>query len=99
MLSFHDNLILMLLAQKEMYGYELMKSLARFTSDIYEPKSGTLYPALKRLEKKGFVSSEMRDVNGTMLKYYTVTEKGKARLERLWTIISRIQGFRSKINV
>ena len=100
MLSFHDNLILMLLAQKEMYGYELMKSLAEFTSGIYEPKSGTLYPALKRLEKAGWISSEMREAGDNSLKkYYKTTEKGKKRLERMWTIISRIQDFRTKLNV
>lgn len=99
MLSFHDNLILMMLAQKEMYGYELMKSLAELTSGIYEPKSGTLYPALKRLEKKGFITSEMREVDGTMVKYYKLAEKGKTRLERMWTIISKIEEFRSEMNM
>lgn len=99
MFSFHDNLILMMLAKKEMYGYELMKSLAEFTSGVYEPKSGTLYPALKRLENRGFISSEMKEADGNTLKYYTITEKGKTRLERMWTIVSRIQDFRSKIGV
>lgn len=99
MLSFHDNLILMMLVKKDMYGYELMKSLAEFTSGVYEPKSGTLYPALKRLEKSGFISSDMREVEGNTLKYYKITDKGKGRLERLWTIISRIEDFRSKVGV
>jgi DNA-binding PadR family transcriptional regulator len=99
MFSFHDNLILMMLANREMYGYELMKSLADLTSGIYEPKSGTLYPALKRLESSGFISSEMREVEGNTYKYYKITEKGKTRLERLWTIISRIEDFRTKIGV
>ncbi|MBU7013773.1 MAG: helix-turn-helix transcriptional regulator [Theionarchaea archaeon] len=99
MLSFHENLILMMLAPREMYGYEIMKSLGELTTGIYEPKSGTLYPALKRLEKKGFISSEIKDVEGNRIKYYRITEKGKGRLERLWTMISRIEDFRSKIKV
>ncbi|MGC1122406.1 MAG: PadR family transcriptional regulator [Candidatus Methanofastidiosia archaeon] len=99
MLSFHENLILMMLVPKEMYGYEIMKSLGELTTGIYEPKSGTLYPALKRLEKKGFISSEMKEVDGNRIRYYTITEKGKSRLERLWTIISRIEDFRSKVKV
>jgi PadR family transcriptional regulator PadR len=99
MLSFHDSLILMMLTPKEMYGYELMKSLGEFTSGIYEPKSGTLYPALKRLEERGFIASEMRDVEGNRLKYYRITEKGKRRLERWWIMISRMEDFRSKIGV
>lgn len=99
MLSFHDNLILMMLANKEMYGYELMKSLAQFAAGIYEPKSGTLYPALKRLERGGLIVSEKREVDGNTLKYYKITEKGTMRLERMWTIISRIEEFRSKIGV
>jgi PadR family transcriptional regulator PadR len=100
MLSFHDNLILMMLAKKEMYGYELMKSLTEFTSGLYEPtKSGTLYPALKRLEDRGLITSEMREGEGNTLKYYRITEKGKNRLERMWTMVSRIEEFRSKIGV
>ena len=99
MFSFHDNLILMMLTKDEMYGYELMKSLAELTSGIYEPKSGTLYPALKRLERGGLISSEMREVEGSMLKYYKITEKGRKRLERMWTIVSRIQDFRTKLGV
>lgn len=100
MFSFHDNLILMMLAKKEMYGYELMKSLTEFTSGLYEPtKSGTLYPALKRLEDRGLITSEMREHEGNTLKYYRITEKGKNRLERMWTMVSRIEEFRSKIGV
>lgn len=99
MLSFHDSLILMMLVPKEMYGYELMKALAKVTSGVYEPKSGTLYPALKRLEERGFITSEMREVNGNTLKYYKITGKGKKRLERWWTMISRIEDFRSKLGM
>lgn len=99
MISFHDSLILMMLAQKEMYGYELMKSLAEFTSGIYKPKSGTLYPALKRMEKQGLISSKMQETEGNTLKYYKITDKGKKRLERMWTIVSRIQDLRSKLKV
>ena len=100
MFSFHENLILMMLAKKDMYGYELMKSIAEFIAGVYqEPKSGTLYPALKRLEDRGFISSEMRKVEGNTYKYYKITEKGKTRLERLLTIISRIEDFRAKVRI
>ncbi|MBU7042454.1 MAG: helix-turn-helix transcriptional regulator [Theionarchaea archaeon] len=99
MFSLLDNMILMMLAKKEMYGYELMKSLKEFTLGFYEPKSGTLYPALKRLEEKGLIKSEMKLVDENHYKYYTLTEKGKVRLERMWTFISKIQNFRAKVGV
>jgi DNA-binding PadR family transcriptional regulator len=99
MFSMLDNMILMMLAKKEMYGYELMKSLKEFTLGFYEPKSGTLYPSLKRLEEKELIQSEIRQVDENHYKYYRITEKGKARLERMWTFITKIQNFRAKVGV
>jgi DNA-binding PadR family transcriptional regulator len=99
MFSLLDNMILMMLAKKEMYGYELMKSLEEFTLGFYEPKSGTLYPALKRLEGRGLIKSQMKQVDENQYKYYSLTEKGKIRLERMWTVITKIQNFRAKVGV
>lgn len=47
-----DILLLSLLAQQEMYGYEMVKTLKETSGDLYNMSEGTLYPALKRMEKK-----------------------------------------------
>jgi len=55
------------------YGYEMLKTLKDEFDGVWEPKTGTVYPALKSLAKKGFVETEERD--GT--EYYYITEKGR----------------------
>ena len=55
------------------YGYEMLKTLKDEFDGVWEPKTGTVYPALKSLAKKGFVETEERD--GT--EYYHITEKGR----------------------
>jgi len=55
------------------YGYEMLKTLKEEFDGVWEPKTGTVYPALKSLARKGFVETEERD--GT--EYYHITEKGR----------------------
>ncbi|MCK4317792.1 helix-turn-helix transcriptional regulator [Candidatus Bathyarchaeota archaeon] len=55
------------------YGYEMLKTLKDEFDGVWEPKTGTVYPALKSLARKGFVETEERD--GT--EYYHITEKGR----------------------
>lgn len=40
-----------------MYGYELAKNIKKESDDLYDMGEGTLYPALKRLESKGYLKS------------------------------------------
>lgn len=47
-----DLLLLSLLSQKKLYGYEITKILKQMSKGNYEISEGTLYPALKRLEKR-----------------------------------------------
>lgn len=55
------------------YGYEMLKTLKDEFDGVWEPKTGTVYPALKSLAKKGFVETE--EMDGT--EYYHITEKGR----------------------
>ncbi|MFQ6057366.1 MAG: PadR family transcriptional regulator [Anaerolineae bacterium] len=71
-------LILSLLREKPMYGYQIAKELKRRSQDYFDFKEGTLYPALHRLEKEGLVRGEWQVVEqGPSRKYYFITEKGK----------------------
>ena len=60
------------------YGLELVKELTRHG---YQISPGTLYPTLHSLEKRGYLVSEKRLVDGRWRKYYTLTERGKGALE------------------
>ncbi len=66
-------LILLQLRKKSMYGYEILKSLREQFADIWEPKTGTVYPALRSLETRGFIQTELREEK----EFYSLTEKGE----------------------
>lgn len=69
--------ILRLLKDKPMHGYEVMKALEEQTRGCYKPSPGTVYPTLQWLEDEGLVQSE--EVEGK--KVYAITEDGLAFLE------------------
>lgn len=74
-------LILRLLDEKDMYGYEMIDSLRKKSENVFELKAGTLYPLLHGMEEKGFVSSYEKEVLGKVRKYYCITKEGQAQLE------------------
>ena len=77
-------LILSLLQEQPMYGYQLSKDLRRRSKGYFEFKEGTLYPALHRLEKEGLLRSRWQVVEeGPSRKYYHLTDKGRKELDRL----------------
>jgi len=73
MLSF---LILWLLSKKEMYGQEISNEIGKRRGR--KPNPGTIYPALKELERRGFVESETK---GRKTSYH-LTEKGRKGIQR-----------------
>ncbi|MDW7616217.1 PadR family transcriptional regulator [Peribacillus simplex] len=77
-----DLLLLSLLSQKELYGYEMTKILKQMSEGQYEISEGTLYPALKRLETKKFIKGHWKESESGRRKYYHVTETGQTELER-----------------
>ena len=86
-------MILRLLAEKPMYGYQIVKELQARSEGYFDLEQGTLYPALHRLEKDGLVNSQWEVVeDGPSRKYYTITEAGRTELEKSaqqWTDFSR----------
>ena len=69
--------ILKLLREKAMHGYEVMKELEEHTHGCYKPSPGTVYPTLQWLEDEGLVSGA--EVDGK--KVYSITESGREFLE------------------
>ena len=74
-------LILSLLEEKDMYGYEMIEALREKSQNVFELKAGTLYPLLHGLEEKNFVTSYEQKVMGKERKYYRLTAAGHGRLE------------------
>lgn len=78
-----DTLILSLLHNRDMYGYEIAKIVREKSDNQFELKEGTLYLSLKRLEKNGWISSYWGDEQGPggRRKYYKITSTGEEGFE------------------
>lgn len=75
-------LILKLLEEKDMYGYQMIEELAKKSDDTFTLKAGTLYPLLHNLEVKNMVESyDSNADNNRVRKYYSLTKKGKKLLQ------------------
>lgn len=85
-------LILSLLKDQDMYGYQMVSELARRSDDTFCLKEGTLYPLLHTLEKNGWVTAYARQApGGRERKYYRLTDEGRAQLrhkEEEWRLFS-----------
>lgn len=75
-------LLLKLLDEKDMYGYEMIDTLRKKSNNVFELKAGTLYPLLHGLEEKGLLKSYEQDFAGKTRKYYSITKEGKGLLEK-----------------
>jgi PadR family transcriptional regulator PadR len=74
-------LLLCLLERQPMYGYQIVKELEVKSQGYFKFKEGTLYPALHRLEKTGFIAGTWEMLpNGRQRRYYHITAKGQANL-------------------
>ena len=78
-----ELLILRLLEEREMYGYEIVASIRARTEDTISLGEGVVYPVLHALERDGALKSRRKPVNGRTRVYYTVTRSGETRLAAL----------------
>lgn len=90
-----DTIILSLLHQRDMYGYELAKVVLEKSNDQFELKEGTLYLSLKRLEKNEWISSYWGDEQGPggRRKYYKLTSLGVKGFEEKkaeWQFVKKL---------
>jgi PadR family transcriptional regulator PadR len=77
-----EPLLLCLIGQQPMYGYQIIKELEKKSQGYFKFKEGTLYPALHRLEKAGLVTGKWQLLpSGRQRRYYYITEKGNKLLE------------------
>lgn len=76
-------LLLKLLDEKDMYGYEMIDTLRQKSNNVFELKAGTLYPLLHSLEEKGLLKSYEQEFAGKTRKYYSITKEGKKQLVKI----------------
>ncbi|MFQ7233615.1 MAG: PadR family transcriptional regulator [Enterococcus hulanensis] len=74
-------LILSLLSERDMYGYEMIELLSQRSQNVFELKTCTLYPLLHQLVKTKCLKCYEKEVNGKKRKYYQLTKTGKIYLE------------------
>ena len=87
-----ELLLLRLLNEQEMYGYELVRSIKKVTNEAISLGEGVIYPVLHSLERNGSLKSKRKAVSGRTRVYYSLTKKGHDRLEKLRGDWNRIQG-------
>ncbi|TMV42899.1 PadR family transcriptional regulator [Paenibacillus mesophilus] len=90
-----DTLILSLLHNRDMYGYDLAKTVRDKSENTFELKEGTLYLSLKRLEQNKWVDSYWGEEHGPggRRKYYKLTSLGDEELNRKrseWQFVKKI---------
>ncbi|MDP7050595.1 MAG: helix-turn-helix transcriptional regulator [Verrucomicrobiota bacterium] len=94
--SVAEPVILTLVAERAMYGYEIIKLVNKRTDGKFAWKEGTLYPCLHRLEGEQLIQSEwVQQNNGRTRKYYNITRKGKGvmkdKVEEWSSFVSAVQ--------
>jgi PadR family transcriptional regulator PadR len=83
------SLVLKMLDQKDMYGYEIIKEMQQKSGGVFEFKEGTLYPILHSLETDELVLAYWEVKESRKRKYYRITPKGQKHLsekKREWKL-------------
>lgn len=76
-------LILKTLALEPMHGYGIGVRLEQISKGVFQVNAGSLFPALRRLERDGLITGEWRVTeNNRRAKYYKLTAQGRAKLRR-----------------
>src|SRR3954449_1093732 len=77
-----DLLILKAVAPGPLHGYAIAQRLQQVSRDVVQVQQGTLYPALHRLEQRGFLAASWKASDtGRDAKFYRLTKRGQAQLE------------------
>ena len=86
-----EMLILQTLTLQPMHGYAIAQHIERLSDDVLSVEQGSLYPALERLQKKGWVTSKWgQSPTGRRARYYTITATGRKQLGSEITSFDRV---------
>src|SRR5436309_8131958 len=77
-----DLLIVQVAALGAVHGYAMAQRIQQISRDVLQVQQGSLYPALHRLENKGFLAAEWKESEtGREAKFYRLTAKGRRQLQ------------------
>jgi PadR family transcriptional regulator len=77
-----DLLILKVVALGPVHGYAIAQRLTQVSRDVVQVPQGSLYPALHRLENRGFLAADWKQTDtGREAKFYKLTRKGRSQLD------------------
>jgi PadR family transcriptional regulator PadR len=77
-----DLLILKTLALEPQHGWAISERIQQISSSVLSIKPGSLYPALQRLERRGWIKGKWgASANNRRAKYYSLTKSGRKQLE------------------
>ncbi len=78
-----EMMVLQILRREPMHGYALAQSIKLTSSDLLQVEEGSLYPALQRMLKEGWVAAEWRlSARNRRIRVYRITAAGRKRLQR-----------------
>ena len=77
-----DMLVLKTLALEPMHGWGVSERIRQISQEVFQVNQGSLYPALQRLKRKGWIRSQWRVTeNNRRARYYTLTAAGRRQLD------------------
>ncbi len=77
-----DMLVLKIVALGPIHGYAISQRIQQISRDFFQLQQGSLYPALHRLEDRGWLQAEWKQTaTGREAKFYKLTKKGRKQLE------------------
>ncbi len=77
-----DMLVLKTLALEPMHGWGVSERIRQISQDVFQVNQGSLYPALQRLKRKGWIRSQWRVTESNRrARYYTLTAAGRRQLD------------------
>jgi PadR family transcriptional regulator PadR len=77
-----DMLVLKVVALEPIHGYGIAQRIRQISRDVLQVQQGSLYPALHRLEKRGWLKAEWGEAEtGREAKFYSLTRVGRQRLD------------------
>ena len=86
-----DMLVLKTLSVQSLHGYAIAQHIERLSDEVLTIEQGSLYPALERLQKKGWITSKWAESpTGRRARYYTITAAGRRQLGEEITSFDRV---------
>lgn len=88
-----DMLILKIVALGPVHGYGISQRIRQISKEVLQVQQGSLYPALHRLEKRGWLEAQWGESeNGRQAKFYRLSAKGRKQLAREESKWQRLAG-------